>query len=187
MTLNEEYIWDDELCRWWLSMRSTCEWGVNESCRSWLLDASMSHRIHDMCNDWCGWSQHYKRRGTLSMLQYVAVCCSVLQCGAVCCSVLQCVAMWCSVVQCAHRKITNSSKYQQVNHSSQRHQHKCKCIYAWDVQRFTYVKLACIRLNFLHCCVTFVGPLLNFEECLANRAFLEKSFTNRALLERGSS
>jgi len=30
-----------------------------------------------------------------SMLQYVAVCCSVLQCVAVCCSVLQCVAVCC--------------------------------------------------------------------------------------------
>jgi len=29
-----------------------------------------------------------------SMLQCVAVCCSVLQCVAVCCSVLQCVAAW---------------------------------------------------------------------------------------------
>ena len=39
-----------------------------------------------------------------SMLQYVAVCCSVLhvfRCVAVCCSVLQCVAVCCSVLQCA--------------------------------------------------------------------------------------
>jgi len=35
-----------------------------------------------------------------SMLQCVAVCCSVLQCVAVWCSVLQCVAVWCSVLQC---------------------------------------------------------------------------------------
>jgi len=35
-----------------------------------------------------------------SMLQCVAVCCSVLQCVAVYCSVLQYVAMCCSVLQC---------------------------------------------------------------------------------------
>ena len=39
-----------------------------------------------------------------SVLQCVAVCCSVLQCVlqrvAVCCSVLQCVAVCCSVLQC---------------------------------------------------------------------------------------
>jgi len=35
-----------------------------------------------------------------SMLQYVAVCCSVVQCVAVCCSALQCVAVCCSVLQC---------------------------------------------------------------------------------------
>ena len=41
--------------------------------------------------------------GTLRVLQFVAVCCSVLQCVecvAVCCSVLQCVAVCCSVLQC---------------------------------------------------------------------------------------
>jgi len=36
---------------------------------------------------------------TDSVLQCVAVCCSVLQCVAVCCSVLQCVAVCCSVLQ----------------------------------------------------------------------------------------
>jgi len=36
----------------------------------------------------------------MSMLQCVAVCCSVLQCVAVCCSVLQCVAVCCSALQC---------------------------------------------------------------------------------------
>jgi len=35
-----------------------------------------------------------------SVLQCVAMCCSVLQCIAVCCSVLQCVAVCCSVLQC---------------------------------------------------------------------------------------
>ena len=35
-----------------------------------------------------------------SMLQCVAVCCSVLQCVAVLCNVLQCVAVCCSVLQC---------------------------------------------------------------------------------------
>jgi len=35
-----------------------------------------------------------------SLLQCVAVCCSVLQCVAVCCSVLQCVAVCCSLLQC---------------------------------------------------------------------------------------
>jgi len=35
-----------------------------------------------------------------SVLQCVAVCCSVLQCVAACCSVLQCVAACCSVLQC---------------------------------------------------------------------------------------
>jgi len=35
-----------------------------------------------------------------SVLQCVAVCCSVLQCVAVCCSVLQCVAVCCSMLQC---------------------------------------------------------------------------------------
>ena len=34
-----------------------------------------------------------------TVLQCVAVCCSVLQCVAVCCSVLQCVAVCCSVLQ----------------------------------------------------------------------------------------
>jgi len=34
-----------------------------------------------------------------SVLQCVAVCCSVLQCVVVCCSVLQCVAVCCSVLQ----------------------------------------------------------------------------------------
>ena len=34
----------------------------------------------------------------VSVLQYVAVCCSVLQCAAVC---LQCVAVCCSLLQCA--------------------------------------------------------------------------------------
>jgi len=32
--------------------------------------------------------------------RYVAVCCSMLQCDAACCSVLQCVAMCCTVLQC---------------------------------------------------------------------------------------
>jgi len=32
-----------------------------------------------------------------TVLQCVAVCCSVLECGGVCCSVLQCVAVCCSV------------------------------------------------------------------------------------------
>jgi len=36
----------------------------------------------------------------VSMLQCVAVCCSVLQCVAVYCSVLQCVVVCCSVLQC---------------------------------------------------------------------------------------
>jgi len=35
-----------------------------------------------------------------SVLQCVAVSCSVLQCVAVCCSVLQCVAVCCGVLQC---------------------------------------------------------------------------------------
>ena len=35
-----------------------------------------------------------------SMLQYVAVCCSVLKCVALRCSVLQCVAVSCNVLQC---------------------------------------------------------------------------------------
>jgi len=35
-----------------------------------------------------------------SVLQCVAVRCSVLQCAVVCCSVLQCVAVRCSVLQC---------------------------------------------------------------------------------------
>ena len=35
-----------------------------------------------------------------TVLQCVAVCCSMLQCVAVCCSVLQCVAVCCSVLQC---------------------------------------------------------------------------------------
>jgi len=34
-----------------------------------------------------------------SVLQYVAVCCSLVQCVAVCCIVLQCVAVFCSVLQ----------------------------------------------------------------------------------------
>jgi len=38
--------------------------------------------------------------GMMSMLQCVAVCCSVLQCVAVYCSVLQCVAVCCNVFQC---------------------------------------------------------------------------------------
>ena len=39
------------------------------------------------------------RFSVFSVLQCVAVCCSVLQCVAVCCSVLQCVAACCSVLQ----------------------------------------------------------------------------------------
>jgi len=35
-----------------------------------------------------------------SVLQCVALCCSVLQCGTMYCSVLQCVAVCCSVLQC---------------------------------------------------------------------------------------
>ena len=34
------------------------------------------------------------------VMQCVAVSCSVLQCGALCCSVLQCLAVSCSVLQC---------------------------------------------------------------------------------------
>ena len=37
----------------------------------------------------------------MTMLQSVAVCCSVVQCVAECCSMLQCVAVCCSVLQCA--------------------------------------------------------------------------------------
>jgi len=37
---------------------------------------------------------------SITLLQCVAVCCSVLQCVAVCCSVLQCVEVCCSVLQC---------------------------------------------------------------------------------------
>ena len=35
----------------------------------------------------------------MTVLQYIAVCCSVLPCGAACCSVLQCVAVCCRVLQ----------------------------------------------------------------------------------------
>ena len=35
-----------------------------------------------------------------SVVQFVAVWCSLLQCGAVCCSVVQLVAVWCSLLQC---------------------------------------------------------------------------------------
>jgi len=35
-----------------------------------------------------------------SVLQYVAVYCSVLQCVAICCSVLQYVAVYCGMLQC---------------------------------------------------------------------------------------
>ena len=35
-----------------------------------------------------------------TVMQCVAVCCSVLQCVAVCCSVLQCVSLCCSVLRC---------------------------------------------------------------------------------------
>jgi len=36
----------------------------------------------------------------MSLVQCVAVCCSVLQCVAVCCSVLKCIAVCCSALQC---------------------------------------------------------------------------------------
>jgi len=41
----------------------------------------------------------------LSVLQCVAVCCSVLQCVAVCCSVLQCVAVCCSRVYVSAKQV----------------------------------------------------------------------------------
>ena len=44
-----------------------------------------------ICTDYVG-QEH-------SVLQCVAVCCSMLQCVAVCCSVLQYVAMCCNVLQ----------------------------------------------------------------------------------------
>jgi len=40
------------------------------------------------------------RSGTTCVLQCVVMCCSVLQCVAVCCSMLQYVAVGCSVLQC---------------------------------------------------------------------------------------
>jgi len=44
------------------------------------------------------WSRHIV---CCSVLQRVAVWCSVLQCGAACCSGVQRVAVWCSMLQCA--------------------------------------------------------------------------------------
>ena len=111
-----------------------------------------------------------------SMLQCVAVCCSVVQCVAVCCSVVQCGALCCSVLIArlqTRRNISKSIIHLNATNTNVNARPTRTCIYAWDVQRFTYIKLACIRLNFLHWCVSFVGPLLNFEECLANRALLE--------------
>ena len=48
------------------------------------LDMTFTYEGQDVCID------------MISMVQRVAMRCSVLQCVAVCCSVLQCVAVWCS-------------------------------------------------------------------------------------------
>jgi len=81
----------------------------------------MSFDFTVSCSSWWGYSITYTL--THTVLQCVAVCCSVLQCVVVCCSVLQCVAVivlllrmrslfnehshrycvenYCSVLQCA--------------------------------------------------------------------------------------
>jgi len=62
-------------------------------CMTWLIHVcDLTHSYVTWFIDQAPWKS--------SMLQCVAVCCSVLQCVAVCCSVLQQVAVCCSVLQC---------------------------------------------------------------------------------------
>ena len=51
----------------------------------------------------------------ISLLQWVAVCCSVLQCASACCSVLQRVVVCCSMLQrvavcCGHLEVSQEAR-----------------------------------------------------------------------------